>query len=111
MSIQLDELQDRVAIWAKRNFGARRKSYQRLLGATEELGELCHAHVKEEQGIRDGLDKLKTFQKKCDAIADIIICLTDYAHLEGISVQGCIDETWPVVEKRDWKKDPIKGGE
>src|SRR5688572_17945800 len=43
--------QKEVVAWGKRNFGEQ-PAHRFLLGMLEELGELSHAHLKQEQGIR-----------------------------------------------------------
>lgn len=69
----------------------------------EELGELCHAHLKREQGIRTSEDHRA---KQIDAVADVIIYLCDYCALEGIDMETAVLSTWETVSKRDWKADP-----
>jgi NTP pyrophosphatase (non-canonical NTP hydrolase) len=69
----------------------------------EELGELCHAHLKHEQGIRTTEDHRKA---KWDAVGDIIIFLADYCNIEGINLQQALGSTWVDVQMRDWKQDP-----
>ena len=71
--MNLRQLQSEVGAWSRRNF-PNNKPYHPLLGLMEELGELCHAHLKEEQGIRE-VDP----QAKGDAVADMVIYLCDYA--------------------------------
>ena len=71
------------------------------------MGELAHAHLKEEQGIRTGENHIALAK---DSIGDIIIFLADYCSARGFDLQEIIEETWAEVKQRDWKKDPIKGG-
>jgi len=75
MIIPIPSIQTEVGTWATKNFGADRPAYQRLLGAMEELGELSHAHLKEEQNIRGTEDHVADAK---DAIGDIVIYLMDY---------------------------------
>ena len=49
--LTLEELQAVQREWVEHNF-PNRTNYHPLLGAVEEIGELCHAHLKYEQGIR-----------------------------------------------------------
>ena len=93
--------------WVEHNFG-KRPSYWPLLGAVEEIGELAHAHLKAEQGIRTGEDHAAN---KKDAVADIIIYLADYCSAEGIDLQSVVEETWAEVKQRDWKKHPAQAAE
>jgi NTP pyrophosphatase (non-canonical NTP hydrolase) len=96
------ELQEQVAIWVAKNFD-HTEGWRPLLGVVEEVGELSHAHLKQVQGIRT---QEKHQEKKIDAVADIVIFLCDYCNMEGIDLQKAIEETWKVVKKRDWQKNP-----
>jgi NTP pyrophosphatase (non-canonical NTP hydrolase) len=89
--------------WATRNFGADRPSNSILLGVMEELGELSHAYLKREQGIRTTEDHDAAI---VDAVADIVIYLADFCAVEGIDLQHAVEETWGKVKLRDWKKNP-----
>ena len=82
MNKTLQQIQLEVATWATSNF-PNRKDYQPLLGIIEELGELCHAHLKAEQGIRTNEDHK---EKKLDACGDIIIYLLDYCNVNNITL-------------------------
>ena len=104
----LNELQLQSSVWTKSNFG-KHPSYQPLLGVVEEVGELAHAHLKNEQGIRGTPDEHRA--AKIDAIGDIIIYLVDYCNQEDISIQKAVEDTWAQVKARDWTKDKLKGGE
>lgn len=51
--INLLEFQKEQMKWRQKNFGDTYGSgYRPLLGIVEEVGELSHAHLKKEQGIR-----------------------------------------------------------
>lgn len=99
--LSLFDLQRQQKEWADKNFPDR-KDYQPLLGVTEEVGELCHAHLKSEQGIRGSLVEFKG--KKVDAVGDIIIFLADYCNLNNIDMQNALETTWATVQQRDWRK-------
>ena len=85
--------------WTQRNFGEH-PSWHPLLGIVEEVGELSHAHLKSEQGIRGSVDE--HLLEKIDAIGDIVIYLTDYCNQEGINFEQAVSETWRKVKERDW---------
>jgi len=88
--------------WVAHNFG-NRPSYYPLLGAVEELGELAHSHLKQEQGIR----MLEGHEENAkDAVADIIVFLCDYASARGWDIAEILKKTWNEVKQRDWKSDP-----
>ena len=92
--------------WADHNWPDR-KPHQPLLGAAEEIGELCHAHLKSEQGIRGSAEKHHA--AKIDAVADVIVFLADYCNLNGIDMQAAVEQTWAEVKQRDWQKNKQTG--
>lgn len=102
----LKQLQEEQKPWVIHNFPGR-KPYYPLLGAVEELGELAHAHLKQEQGIRG--TKAEHQEKKIDAVADVIIFLADYCTANDIDLHEAVEGTWEKVKKRDWKNDPVNG--
>ena len=95
----LHRLQREVGEWSRRNFGDQ-PIHRPLLGAFEEVGELAHAHLKEEQGIRSEEDHVANGK---DAVADVVIYLADYCARRGWSLGDIVESTWrDVVSKRDW---------
>lgn len=122
----LKKLQKEQKVWVKHNFGDR-GIHQPLLGVTEELGELSesdqeskdhvfeimkslgrlsHAHLKKEQGIRNNENHDENAR---DAVADIVIYLSDYCSAKGFDFEITVQETWDQVKRRDWKKDGDNG--
>ena len=99
----LKKLQEEQKPWCDHNFGTDRPTWQPLLGAVEELGELAHSYLKRVQGIRNGENHIEEAK---DAVADIIIYLADYCTLEGFDMEVIVREAWEQVKQRDWKKDP-----
>lgn len=106
-TLSLRTLQEEVQAWTSHNFPDA-KPYQPLLGAVEEIGELAHAHLKAEQGIRG--TGAEHQERKEDAIADAIIFLAHYCTLNGIDLQAAVARTWATVRQRDWQADPANGG-
>ena len=102
----LEHVQNRLDEWARRNFGEDRPSYHPLLGAIEELGELAHAHLKQEQGIRTNEDHEAEAR---DAVGDVIFYLMDYCNIRGWSIAEIITETENEVFARDWTKNREDG--
>jgi NTP pyrophosphatase (non-canonical NTP hydrolase) len=100
------QLQFEVAEWGRRNF-PNALPYQPLLGAQEEIGELAHAHLKMEQGIRG--TRLEHIDAKCDAVADCVIFLAHYCELNGLEFSVLVEEVWNQVKQRDWIKFPKNG--
>ena len=102
------QLQEEQRPWVEHNFPGR-LPYMPLLGLQEEVGELAHAHLKAEQGIRG--TAAEHHAAKIDAIGDIVVFLADYCSANGIDFQDAVEKTWSQVKQRDWRKDPAKGGE
>ena len=92
--------------WQRKNFPDA-KSYQPLLGAVEELGELAHSHLKQEQGIRGTW--LDHFNAKVDAVGDVIIYLIHYCRLNGFSYDEALTAAWGQVRERNWVENPLTG--
>lgn len=102
------ELQDEQKAWVEHNF-PNRTAYQPLLGVCEEVGELCHAHLKQEQKIRGTWQEHQV--AKIDAVGDILVYLADYCTANMIDLQSAVELTWQQVVKRDWQKDKLTGGQ
>lgn len=108
--IMLEDLQDGVLYWTTRNFGASedRNRLHPVLGVAEEAGELCHAALKMDQGIRGTEAEHRDAMR--DALGDLIIYMADVCNMYGFRLSDCIEETWEKVEKRNWVEDPKGGG-
>ena len=100
------QLQDEHRPWVEHNFAGREPFYP-LLGIMEELGELCHAHLKALQCIRGTPNELHA--AKADAVGDAIIFIADYCTANNIDLQSAVETTWSVVKLRDWKANPTNG--
>jgi NTP pyrophosphatase (non-canonical NTP hydrolase) len=107
--MHLAELQMEHQVWLDDNFPNQLR-YHPLLGLMEEVGELSHAHLKHEQGIR-GYDHQTYVLEASDAVGDIVIYLASYCTTNGLDLDACVRNTWDRVQKRDWITDPRKGGE
>lgn len=101
----MKKFQHQIGKWSKKNFGDQ-PSYLPLLGAVEELGELAHHHLKEEQGIRTTENHK---MGKLDAVGDIIIYLTDYCEREGLEITEAIIIAMTEVMRRNWVKNKETG--
>lgn len=104
--LNFHQLQVEVGDWSTRNFG-KNPAIWKLLGVVEEVGELAHAELKSLQGIRTSEDHEA---KGKDAVGDILVYLADYCNRRDWKMQEIIEQVWGEVSKRDWKKDPEKGG-
>ena len=102
--MDLRQIQTENFRWVQHNFPGRKKYYS-LLGVVEEVGELCHAHLKHEEKIR-GFDDIAKFEAYAeDAIGDIVIFLADYCNANNFDLQDCVEKTWRKVRERDWQKE------
>lgn len=99
--IPLKIMQGEACAWVLKNFG-HRPAYHPLLGAVEELGELAHAHLKGEQGIREGAIKGKAEAMAKDAVADTVLFLMDYCSANGWDFGVILKTTWEHVREREW---------
>ena len=107
--MNLRRLQDEVSAWSQHNFGDKFGSgYRLLLGIVEEVGELSHAHLKQEQEIRGNENH---YANKVDAVGDIVIYLADYCTQQGINLAMAVDHTWREVQTRDWRERPDTAAE
>ena len=104
--ITLSQLQAEVGEWSRRNF-PKNQPHHPLLGAAEEIGELCHAHLKQDQGIRGTRDEHQAAKK--DAVGDTIIYLADYCERNGFKLEDAVEIAWTMVKQRDWQKNPQLG--
>jgi NTP pyrophosphatase (non-canonical NTP hydrolase) len=95
-----------VGWWSQRNFPSE-DTYRALLGVAEEVGELCHAHLKAEQGIRGTPEEHRA--AKLDAVGDVVVYLADYCARNGLDLGQAVAATWASVRERDWVKFPGDG--
>lgn len=102
----LSLIQKEVGEWSTKNFGDG-PAWHKLLGVAEEVGELCHAYLKREQGIRGSTAKHR--EEIIDAVGDILIYLLDFCFREGLDAESILQDTWARVSKRDWKVCPETG--
>jgi len=86
------EIFDNIRYWAKTrglfDKGDTRTQYIKL---QEEAGELAKALLKE--------DELEVI----DAIGDMVVVLTNLAHIQGVSIERCIAFAYNVINKRTGK--------
>lgn len=101
------KLQREHLAWEQRNFGAGRAVHRSFFGIAEEVGELAHALLKGEQGIRGTSAEHATAAK--DAIGDIILYLSSLASISGWDLQTIVEQTWAQVSRRDWRTNPTTG--
>lgn len=84
-----DEFQTNVQRWAaERGIYEHSTSSAQLLKAVSELGELADAHIKSDD------------PEKADALIDTIVCLINYAHMEGIDLNQAMIAVWDILRMR-----------
>ena len=98
----LARVQAELKPWVAHNFGDR-EPWQPLLGIMEEVGELAHAFLKQNQGIHTTEDHTTAIR---DAVADVVVFLCDFCNGQGIDLAAQVRETWASVRRRDWAADP-----
>lgn len=102
----VDTLQADQKKWVAYNFPNEQK-HSPLLGALEELGELAHAHLKNEQNIRGTTAEHRAAAQ--DAIGDVLIYLLSYCNQNGYRLSQCWLDAWNEVKDRDWRRWPDTG--
>lgn len=106
--LTLDSLQSQVHEWLKKQpFFRDQPLHQPLLGIGEEAGELMHAHLKMEQGIRGSAEKHIADAR--DAIGDLLVYTAGYCIARDWDMGECVQGALDVVLKRDWSKNPTDG--
>lgn len=102
-------LQKQHAAWEAVNFPvSSQNSMHSLVGVVEEVGELAHALLKKDQGIRGTAEEHDAEAQ--DAIGDIFIYMAGLCNKNGWNLQSCIHRAWIEVGKRNWvdhKKDGV----
>ena len=83
---------ENIRQWAKqRGLYDKGNSHTQYVKLQEEAGELAKALLEN--------DKLEVI----DAIGDMVVVLTNLAHLQGVHIETCIAEAYKVISKRKGK--------
>ena len=100
-------VQAEIHAWSVQNFG---ESPQTIvtLGLAEEVGELCRAVLKREQGIRGSTEEWTAEIHK--ELGDCVIKLLDIAAYEGVDLAEVACSRWAVVSRREWRSNNIGHG-
>lgn len=93
----LEEIQQQVAAWSRSTFPDD-TSDTKLKVLVGEVGELCEADAKEDQGILSPTDGHALVT---DAVGDIVIALAGYCELWGLDLDACVSQAWAKVSQRD----------
>ena len=83
---------ENIRTWAdERGIYAEGDSKTQLIKLQEEMGELAKATLENDQ------------PEVIDAIGDMVVVLTNLAHLNGVHIETCISEAYNVIAKRKGK--------
>ena len=83
---------ERIRSWAKqRGLYKKGDSKTQYVKLQEEAGELAKALLKRDH------------EEIVDAIGDIVVVLTNLAHLEGLKIEECVESAYEVIAKRTGK--------
>ena len=78
--------------WAKqRGLYDKGNAHTQYVKLQEEAGELAKALLNDDQ------------DEVVDAIGDMVVVLTNLAHLQGVTIEDCIDSAYKVISKRTGK--------
>ena len=78
--------------WARsRGLYDKGNSHTQYVKLQEEAGELAKALLKDDK------------PEIIDAIGDIVVVLTNLAHLQGVTIEDCVDSAYTVISKRTGK--------
>jgi len=106
--VKIEQLQNHTREWREKNFPEEHRTAQmQLMGVVEEVGELAHALLKMEQGIRGSREY--HMGKIEDAIGDVTIYLCGLATALEIDMDAAIWRAWSEVRDRDWTKNKETG--
>src|SRR4051812_46355062 len=101
--MNLIQLQHDTQMWREKSFPAEHRTAPlQALGVCEEAGELAHAVLKMEQGIRG--EREDHLLEAEDAVGDICIYLMGLCEALGLSFESCIAGAWSQVQQRDWSQ-------
>tara|TARA_R100000935_G_scaffold57900_1_gene93130 strand:- start:2005 stop:2790 length:786 start_codon:yes stop_codon:yes gene_type:complete len=83
---------DMIRVWAKdRGIYEKGNSQIQFIKLMEEAGELAQALLKQDK------------PEVIDAIGDMVVVLTNLAHLEGYKIENCIDSAYKEIQYRKGK--------
>ena len=106
--MDLNTLQVEHEAWERRNFpDSADNVFHSLAGMTEELGELAHAVLKAEQGIRGS--EAKHMMEAGDAVGDIFIYCAGLCNKLGLDMDFEVTKAWKQVKARDWNTNKESG--
>jgi NTP pyrophosphatase (non-canonical NTP hydrolase) len=82
----------KIRDWAEqRGLYSKGNSHTQYVKLQEEAGELAKALLKDDK------------PEVIDAIGDMVVVLTNLAHLQGVTIEDCINSAYKVISKRTGK--------
>lgn len=104
ISANLATLQSEHAAWLADRFGHHgdRLPDMTFAGIVEEVGELAHHHLKQQQGTHESDSKHEAGAK--DAVGDIVIFLCGYCTSRGWSIAEIVEAVWANVQTREYER-------
>lgn len=93
----MQHLIDKIENWAEaRGIYTHSTAQAQLLKAVSEMGELADAEIKNDRDAR------------IDAVGDVLVCLTNYCAMRGLSMHVCLASAWDQIKDR--KGHMVPGG-
>ena len=87
-----DAMFSRIREWAQdRGLYDKGNAHTQYVKLQEEAGELAKALLKEDK------------PEIIDAIGDMVVVLTNLSHMQGVTIEQCIDSAYKVISKRTGK--------
>ncbi len=87
-----DAMFSRIREWAQdRGLYDKGNAHTQYVKLQEEAGELAKALLKEDK------------PEIIDAIGDMVVVLTNLSHMQGVTIEECIDSAYKVISKRTGK--------
>lgn len=99
----LEQLQERLDIWNRRNFDTPPDTFQ-ITKLTEEVGEAAHAVVRLYHQAQGKKVNPKSEAKLKDALGDIMVVLMHLANNHGWSLEEIFRETADEILARDYTR-------
>lgn len=85
----MNELEQKVIQWSTdRNIYLYSTAQAQTLKAVSEMGELADAVIKNKR------------EDLADAIGDVMVCLINVAHINGMTLEECLRGAWEEIKDR-----------
>lgn len=105
---RIQQIQIEAHQWREEMFDpATVTSMHQFVGVAEELGELAHALLKRDQGIRGSTKEHRAAIE--DAVGDLVLFLMGVCSCENMDFEYAVARTWASVKHRNWVANPVDG--